>query len=118
MEDTEEVIEEEQIEEIETVDPEIEEEIETDDKTSTVDKPDALEGLASEMGWIPPKDDSKDIIDDARTFIKNTVDINKKQRVTIDRLENNIDTIKRDVKKTMEHQTKTAHQEIELTGRF
>jgi len=78
-----------------------------------IEKKDALEELAREMGWIPPEDGSENITDDARTFIKNTVDINKKQRVTIDRLENSLDTIKRDVKKTMEHQTKVAQQEIE-----
>jgi len=71
--------------------------------------------LASELGWVPEEQykGDKSRWTDARTFLKNAGDITKKQHVTIERLNRDMDTIKKDIKITMQTQGKIAQQQVD-----
>ncbi len=73
-----------------------------------------IEDLASEMGWTPDFEgrDGKEAVD-AKTFIKNTVNVNKAQNVTIGKLTKDLGTIKIDVKKALKHQDAATADRIE-----
>lgn len=87
----------------------------TDKDTKPAAEPitDPIEELAKEMDWVPKDEYDGDNWVDARTYLKNANIIAKKQRVTIGRLENSLDTLKRDVRKTIENQNIMAKKEIE-----
>lgn len=72
-----------------------------------------FDDLATEMGWTPEDEYDGDDWVDARTFLKNANVITKKQQVTIERQRNDLDEIKRGVKKTVDHQKMMAKVEID-----
>ncbi len=74
----------------------------------------AIRELAIEVGWNPDHDgsDGKPFVD-ARTYLRNANVIAQKQKRTIDKLQSNIDEIRRDIKTTMELQGKVAAKQID-----
>lgn len=103
-------------EEIENPDEVTEEqETETDDDGGGEPEHTELESLALDMGWVPEEKYNGDPEKwtDAKTFLKNATTIEKKQRVTIERLENEMKEMKGDFKKSLDFQKKLHQQDLQ-----